>query len=199
MNTLLGIDLGTTGLKVSLLTEDGRLLGSAYREYPIHTPRPGYAEQDPEAWWKGLIEGCHELRQRYPAPFGAVLGVGICGQMHTQVYLDGQDQVLRPAITWMDQRASGIVDGLNADPDVKALIFRETKNLATTTYTAPQVKWVQQNEPEVWRQVARVLVAKDFLKYRLTGRLVTDYAEASGIVDGLNADPVVKALIFRAT
>jgi xylulokinase len=73
-----------------------------------------------------------------------------------------------------------IRDRLNADPDVKALIFRETQNLATTTYTAPQVKWVQENEPEVWRQVARILVAKDFLKYRLTGRLVTDYAEASG-------------------
>jgi xylulokinase len=180
MSYLLGIDLGTTGLKVSLMAEDGQLTGSAYREYPISTPLPGYTEQDPEAWWDGLIASCQELRERYPIPFGNVVGIGICGQMHTQVYLDGANRVLRPAITWMDQRSTSIVDALNADPGARALVFQETLNLATTTYTAPQVRWVQENEPEVWWQVARVLVAKDFLKYRLTGVMVTDYAEASG-------------------
>lgn len=180
MNTLIGIDLGTTGLKVSLWEETGRLLGAEYCEYPILSPQPGFAEQDPRAWWDGFISACRALAGRFPAEIGAVAGIGICGQMHTQVYLDEHDQVLRPAITWMDQRASAVVERINADPDAKALVLAETHNLATTTYTAPQVKWVQENQPEVWGRTRRLLVAKDYIKYRLTGRAVTDYAEATG-------------------
>ncbi|MDH7485437.1 MAG: xylulokinase [Anaerolineae bacterium] len=180
MNTLLGIDLGTTGLKVALFAEEGRLVGSATREYPILSPHPGTAEQDAEAWWDGLLSACQELKGRHPSAFDAIVGVGLCGQMHTQVYLDREERLLRPAITWMDQRASGIVDDINRDEAARALVFQETRNFATTTYTAPQVRWVQEHQPEVWRRVARILVAKDFIKYRLTGRAVTDYAEASG-------------------
>lgn len=180
MNTLLGIDLGTTGLKVALLREDGSLVGSAYREYPIATPQPGYAEQDPRAWWTGFVSACHELQARWSAAFAEVAGVGLCGQMHTQVYLDRSSQPLRPAITWMDQRAAGVVAAIESDPATSALVFQETSNFATTTYTAPQVRWVQENEPEVWGRTAHILVAKDYLKYLLTGQMVTDYAEASG-------------------
>jgi xylulokinase len=180
MNTLIGIDLGTTGLKVSLWEESGRLLGAEYCEYPILSPQPGFAEQDPQAWWDGFVTACRALRGRFPKEMGAAAGIGICGQMHTQVYLDQDDRVLRPAITWMDQRASAVVERINADPSAKALVLAETHNLATTTYTAPQVRWVMENQPEVWRRTRRVLVAKDYIKYRLTGRAVTDYAEATG-------------------
>lgn len=180
MNTLLGIDLGTTGLKVALLTEAGKLVGSAYCEYPILAPRPGYAEQDPAAWWEGFIAACRRLKGQHPTEFEEIVGIGICGQMHTQVYLDEHDEVLRPAITWMDQRSSDIVDSINQDDAAKRLVFQECRNFATTTYTAPQMKWVQAHQPEVWGKVARVLVAKDFVKFKLTGELVTDYAEASG-------------------
>ena len=180
MNTFLGIDLGTTGLKVALLAEDGRLIGSETCEYPILSPQPGYAEQDPQAWWTGLITACRSLKRQYPSAFDGVVGIGICGQMHTQVYLDEENQVLRPAITWMDQRSSDIVDAINQDDDARSLVFRETRNFATTTYTAPQVKWVKDHQPEVWSRVARILVAKDFIKFKLTGQMATDYAEASG-------------------
>jgi xylulokinase len=180
MSTFLGIDLGTTGLKVALLTETGRLVGSEYCEYPILSPRPGYAEQDPEVWWTGFVAACKSLKSKYPADFDEIVGIGICGQMHTQVYLDKENQILRPAITWMDQRSSGIVDSINQDADSKNLVFQETRNLATTTYTAPQVKWVKDRQPDVWSRVARILVAKDFIKFKLTGQMVTDYAEASG-------------------
>lgn len=180
MNRLLGIDLGTTGLKVALLTEAGRLIGSEYHEYPILSPRPGYAEQDPQAWWQGFVAACKRLKEAWPADFDRIAGIGICGQMHTQVYLDGQNESLRPAITWMDQRSSGIVDRINQAEDAAALVFQETKNFATTTYTAPQVKWVKENQPDVWDRVARILVAKDFVKFKLTGEMVTDYSEASG-------------------
>ena len=180
MTTLLGIDLGTTGLKVTLLAENGQLIGSEYCEYPILTPQAGYAEQDPAAWWTGFVAACQNLKSNHPADFGDVAGIGLCGQMHTQVYLNRNDEILRPAITWMDQRASDIIDQINQDEVSKNLVFQETRNFATTTYTAPQVKWVKEQQPEIWSQVAKILVAKDYLKFKLTGQMVTDYAEASG-------------------
>jgi xylulokinase len=180
MNILMGIDLGTTGLKVTLWEDSGRLLGSEYCEYPLLTPQPGLVEQDPHAWWGGFLAACRALQERLPEAFAAIAGVGICGQMHTQVYLDEADRVLRPAITWMDQRASEIVARLNRDESARSRIFAETRNFASTTYTAPQVMWVRENQPEVWARTRRVLVAKDYLKYLLTGRAVTDYAEATG-------------------
>lgn len=179
-NNLLGIDLGTTGLKVSLFVETGQLIGSEYAEYPISSPRPGYAEQDPAVWWEGFVTACHDLKAKFPEAFERIAGLGLCGQMHTHVYLDGEGQLLRPAITWMDQRASDIVARINADDEAREMVFAETHNFASTTYTGPQVKWVQEHQPEVWRRVAHILVAKDYLKFKLTGRMVIDYAEASG-------------------
>jgi xylulokinase len=180
MNILMGIDLGTTGLKVTLWEDSGRLLGSEYCEYPLLSPQAGFVEQDAEAWWVGFICACRQLESRLPEAFGAVAGIGLCGQMHTQVYLDQHDNLLRPAITWMDQRANRIVERINQDEQARELVFAETRNFATTTYTAPQAQWVRENQPEVWARTRHILVAKDYLKYRLTGRAVTDYAEATG-------------------
>jgi xylulokinase len=180
MNTLLGIDLGTTSLKVALVAEEGRLIATEAVAYPILAPQPGYAEQDPAAWWDGCVLACQRLRTRFPTEMDQVAGIGICGQMHTQVLLDSAGRVLRPAITWMDQRSREVVDAINRDPAARALVFEETSNLAATTYTAPQVRWLQEHEPEVWHRAAHVLVAKDYLKYRLTGEMLTDHAEASG-------------------
>jgi xylulokinase len=180
MNTFLGIDLGTSGLKVALLTERGRLIGSEYCEYPLLSPQAGYAEQDPETWWQGFVAACRNLKSRHAADFKGLAGIGMCGQMHTQVYLDRDNRVLRPAITWMDQRSSAIVDRLNRDDEARQLVFQESRNFATTTYTAMHLKWVQEHQPQVWERLARVLLAKDYIKFRLTGQMVTDYAEASG-------------------
>jgi xylulokinase len=180
MNTLIGIDLGTTSLKVALFTSEGQALGSESCEYPILSPQPGYAEQDPSEWRKALENACQKLRERLPDAFAAVLGVGMCGQMHTQVYLDRNDRLLRPAITWMDQRSQAIVQRIQQDDTAREMIFRETKNFPSTTYTALHVRWVIENQPEVWAETESVLVAKDYLKFLLTGEKATDYAEASG-------------------
>lgn len=177
---LLGIDLGTTSIKISIFREDGVLVASQSSEYPILTPMVGYAEQDPNVWWKGFLQACQTLKIEHPDLMNAVVGVGLCGQMHTQVYLDDAFRILRPAITWMDQRSADIVNRINQDPASKALIQKETGNTASTTYTALHVRWVIENEPKVWKRVKHILVAKDYLKYLLTGELVTDYAEASG-------------------
>ncbi len=180
MNTYLSLDVGTTGIKVALIRESGEVLASNQTEYPILSPQTGYAEQAPNAWWQGFIKGCQLLQEKNPQEFSKIVGIGICGQMHTQVHLDREKQVLRPAITWMDQRSSDIVDEINNTAASKQLVFRETQNFATTTYTAPQVKWVRENQPEIWSKVRHILVAKDFLKYKLTGKMVTDYSEACG-------------------
>ncbi len=180
MNKFLGIDLGTTGLKVTLLTEKGQLIGSEYCEYPILSPQPGYAEQDPQAWWRGFVNACQALKEQHPADFNVIAGIGICGQMHTQVYLDEKNNSLRPAITWMDQRASGIVARINQNEAAKDLVFQETQNFATTTYTAPQIQWVIENQPEMWKKVSKILIAKDFIKFKLTGQMATDFSDASG-------------------
>ena len=179
MNIFLGIDLGTTGLKVTLLTEMGEIIAVEYCEYPILSPLPGYAEQEPLAWWNGFVNACQALNQGYPTEFAAVAGIGICGQMHTQVYLDQDNQILRPAITWMDQRASGIVDRIQQDQAARGLVFSETQNFATTTYTAPQIQWVIENQPEVWQKVSKVLIAKDFIKFTHCTDIFNHSAEKS--------------------
>ncbi|HUX22017.1 MAG TPA: xylulokinase [Spirochaetia bacterium] len=180
METIISIDLGTTALKVAIVELSGRLVAAVGSEYPIISSRPGYAEQDPRLWWQALVQGCSRLREENPEAFASAIGVGISGQMHTQVCLDSEGRILRPAISWMDQRCGAQVAAINQDPLLKELVFRETQNLATTTYTAPQLKWVQENQPELWNKVRHVLVAKDFLKYRLTGTMAIDFAEASG-------------------
>ena len=180
MYTYLSLDIGTTGTKVALVSEDGKTIRDAYAEYPIDAPRSGFAEQDPEAWWSAIVTGCQSLRDSNPDEMRAVIAIGICGQMHTHVYLDGKGVLLRSAITWMDQRAQHIVEELNADKKLSAMIMDETSNNATSTYTAPQVSWVQKNDPDTWARTKHVLVAKDFIKYRLTGKMMTDYSEASG-------------------
>jgi xylulokinase len=180
MKYLIGIDLGTTSLKVSLFALDGQRIGSSSKEYPILVPEPGYAEQDPREWWQALVACCADLGHQFPQEFSQAAGIGICGQMHTQVYLDDQNRLLRPAITWMDQRTREIVERFNEQPGVKDLINRSTANAASTTYSALHIRWVKENQPEIWKQVRSILIAKDYLKFLLTGVKAIDYAEASG-------------------
>ncbi|MHC1771741.1 MAG: xylulokinase [Flexilinea sp.] len=180
MNFLLGIDLGTTSLKVSLYSESGQRIGSESFEYPLLVPQPGYAEQDPPEWWDALVKACHKLKDAFPKEFQNVAGIGICGQMHTQVYLDAHGHNLCPAITWMDQRSSAIVDRYNRDSAAKELIYENTANAATTTYSAMHIRWMKENRPEIWEKVDSILLAKDYLKYRLTGQKAVDFADAAG-------------------
>ena len=180
MNTYVSVDLGTTTVKVALVREDGGVVAAESREYPIRSPEAGFAEQDAQAWWESFVACCSALRDEHDAILKTVAGVGICGQMHTQVYLDRGRQILRPAITWMDQRSSALVGEINGDPETSRTVFAATRNAAATTYTAPQMRWVQRHQPEIWSRTAHVLVAKDYLKYRLTDAMATDYSEASG-------------------
>ncbi len=180
MQTYLSLDIGTTGTKVALVSADGRTIRDAYAEYPINAPQPGFAEQDSDAWWNAVVSGCRALRESNPDEMASLVAIGICGQMHTHVYLDGAGKPIRSALTWMDQRAQGIVSDLNGNEETAALIMAETSNNATPTYTAPQIAWMQKNDPDTWRSTSHVLVAKDYIKYKLTGEMMTDFSEAAG-------------------
>ena len=180
MQTYLSLDIGTTGTKVALVSADGHTIADASTEYAIDAPRPGFAEQNPDSWWDAVVRGCWSLGESNPEDLASVVAIGICGQMHTHVYLDGSGSPLRSAITWMDQRAQSIVTALNDDTDTASLIMAETSNNATPTYTAPQVAWIQKNDADTWGGTKHILVAKDYIKYRLTGEMVTDYSEAAG-------------------
>ncbi|PIE04488.1 MAG: xylulokinase [Spirochaetales bacterium] len=176
----LGIDIGTTGCKVSAVNENGRMIISASREYSINTPFPGWAEQSPESWWTALMENCREINEKEPEIMKQIEAVSLCGQMHTQVLLDRHNTPLRPAITWMDQRSSKITADINSHSDTAALIISEAQNPLTSTYTAAHLKWIQNNEPEVWQKTSKILIAKDYLKFLLTGEYKIDFSEASG-------------------
>ncbi len=179
MDTLLGIDIGTTGIKAVLFDANGKVLGSEYREYPLYTPSPQRAEQDPKDWISSLIECIKTLSTNYPQFVKNVTVIGIDGQMHTAALLDRSNTVLRRAITWMDQRSKDIVYELEVTPG-RDFIFRNTLNFPTTTYLLPNLIWLRRHESDIYEKISKVLIAKDYVKYWLTHEMTTDPSDASG-------------------
>ncbi|MFW5785793.1 MAG: xylulokinase [bacterium] len=177
---VLAVDLGTTALKAVLADQAGRTLASASAGYPTFGGREGFAEQDPAGWWSAFVNACRALKREEPRAFGSVALVAMCGQMHTHVYLDESHRPLRSAISWMDQRSAPIVEELKGDADAAATIKEETANAVTATYTAPNLLWVQRNDPATWERTRAILVAKDYVKFLLTGEMTTDPSEAAG-------------------
>lgn len=175
-----GIDVGTTGEKVVFLDTAGNVKASESVEYPIKSPKSGYAEQDPREWWQGLKGATKTILQEQPELKSKIQCIGISGQMHTQVYINEKGKLLRNAITWMDQRSKKIVKEINKDIENKKAISKHTYNFLTTTYSAPNILWVKRNQPEIYNNTEKVLMAKDFLKYQLTGKYLSDYSDAVG-------------------
>lgn len=173
MRALVGIDVGTTGVKAVALSTEGRLLGRAEREYPLLTPRPGWTEQDPETWWRATSAALTELDVK------EVAGIGLSGQMHGLVVMDRYLTVLRPAILWNDQRTARECEEIEARVGRSRLVAL-TGNRALTGFTAPKLVWLRKYEPDVYGQIAHVLLPKDYVRLRLTTELATDVADASG-------------------
>ncbi|WP_323121090.1 xylulokinase [Burkholderia alba] len=173
----LGIDLGTSEVKVLLLAPDGAVVGTAGSPFSVSRPHPRWAEQHPDDWWNGTVAALGALRARHPAAFAAVHGIGLSGQMHGAVLLDRADRVLRPAILWNDMRSADECAALTARaPDLHAL----AGNLAMPGFTAPKLLWVARHEPEVFAATACVLMPKDYLRLKLTGQKVSDPSDAAG-------------------
>jgi xylulokinase len=169
-DALIGIDVGTTGVKGVAIDAEGRVLATATADYPLSRPHPGWSEQEPEDWWRAAQECLVRL------PEGPV---GFSGQMHGLVVLDGDGSVLRPAMLWNDQRTAAEAAEIEERIGLARLI-ELTGNRALTGFTAPKILWLGRHEPEVYARIRHVLLPKDYVRYRLTGELAIDAADASG-------------------
>ncbi len=176
---LLGIDVGTTGGKAILVSEDGSVEASATTEYPLLTAQPLWAEQNPADWWAAIVASIKRVLADGGVTPDQVAGVGLTGQMHGLVLLDAQGEVLRPCIMWNDQRTAAQCAAIN-DQLGEAEVLRLTGNRMLPGFTAPKIVWVRENEPQVYARAAKVLLPKDYVRYRLTGALLSEVSGASG-------------------
>lgn len=175
---LIGIDVGTSGTKCVLFDTKGNALYSVTEEYPMYQPHNGWAEQNPEDWWKASLTALKKLTAK--AVDGDIAGIGLSGQMHSLVLLDEKLDVIRPAILWCDQRTAKECE------EIESIIGRDrlidiTANPALPGFTASKIMWVKNNEPENYAKIRHVLLAKDYIRLKLTGEFATDVSDASGM------------------
>ena len=175
----IGIDLGTSAVKLLLVDGAGQIKKSVSRDYPLYFPHPGWSEQNPEDWWTAVQDGLKELTAAVDA--SEIAGVGCGGQMHGLVVLDENDNVIRPAILWNDGRTAAEVEYLNGVIG-KEKLSTLTANIAFAGFTAPKILWMQKNEPEKFAKIAKIMLPKDYVNYKLTGIHACDYSDASGML-----------------
>jgi xylulokinase len=173
----LGIDLGTSEVKVLLMDADQRIAASAHAPLDVRRPQAQWSEQDPLAWWQATLVCIGAIAHSHPRELAALRGIGLSGQMHGLVLLDAAGAVLRPAILWNDTRASAECEELERSvPQLRDI----TGNLAMPGFSAPKLLWVARHEPDLFARTAMVLLPKDYLRYRLTGEFISDMSDASG-------------------
>lgn len=179
MKLYIGVDLGTSAVKLLLMDEQGQIKNVVSKEYPLEFPQPGWSQQNPEDWRKAMMEGIPELLTGFRGT--DVAGIGCGGQMHGLVILDENDYVIRPAILWNDGRTAKQVDHLNNEIG-KERLSQLTANIAFAGFTAPKILWVKENEPENFNKIAKIMLPKDYINYVLTGVHSCDYSDASGML-----------------
>ena len=173
---LLGLDIGTSGARCVAVDPDGTVIAAATAEYPLHSPRPGWSEQNPEDWWAAAQAVMEQVTAQVG---GDVAGIGLTGQMHGAVFLDRSLEVIRPALLWNDQRTAAQTEEITRRVGAKRLA-RITGNSALTGFQAPKILWLRAAEPDLYDRVRNVLLPKDFIRLRLTGDKATDVSDASG-------------------
>ena len=175
----IGIDLGTSSVKLLLMDENGTVENIVSREYPLYFPHPGWSEQEPADWYRETVQGLKELLEGFDK--SRVNGISFGGQMHGLVILDEKDEVIRPAILWNDGRTTEECDYLN-DKIGREKLSEYTANISFTGFTAPKILWLKKNEPENFARIQKIMLPKDYLAYRLTGVHCTDVSDASGML-----------------
>ena len=173
----IGIDLGTSAVKLLAMDSRGKIVHVVSQEYPICFPRPGWAEQSPEDWYVQTLKGLKKLLEKCDR--SQVAGISFGGQMHGLVVLDSRDQVIRPAILWNDGRTGKETEYLNHTVG-RDKLSQYTANIAFAGFTAPKLLWMKENEPDLFAKIAKIMLPKDYLAYRLSGAFCTDYSDASG-------------------
>ena len=179
MSYYIGIDLGTSAVKLLLVDEQGQILKSVTKEYPLHFPQPGWSEQEPADWWKAVQHGILQLTEHVDKSL--IRGIGCGGQMHGLVVLDENDAVIRPAILWNDGRTAEETEWLNTVIG-KEKLSALTANIAFAGFTAPKLLWLKKHEPENFARIRKIMLPKDYINYRLSGVHACDYSDASGML-----------------
>jgi len=181
MKVVLGIDVGTSGTKVIAVSEVGEILASCTENYDMMVPAPGFAEQDPEAWWRAtilairsIVKQCEDQKTAFE-----VAGIGFSGQMHGLVPLDRTGNVIRPAIIWCDLRSVQQAEWLEREIG-REQIIKWTENPPLPNFTVTKILWMREHEPDLYARIAHILLPKDYVRYKLTGRMAMDMADASG-------------------
>ncbi|NJM40996.1 MAG: xylulokinase [Anaerolineae bacterium] len=180
MMALLGIDLGTSGVKALLMDEAGNALATATVEYPLYTPKPLWSEQDPADWWRGTVEAIQVVLSKANIKGSEVSGIGLSGQMHGLTPLDKDGNVIRRAILWNDGRTSAECDEYVGRAGGEARVRELVYNLPSPSYTAPKVLWMRNHEPENYAKLAHILLPKDYIRFKLSGEYATDVSDATG-------------------
>ena len=175
----IGVDLGTSAVKLLLMQADGMIKKMVSKEYPLSFPKPGWSEQNPSDWWQACVAGIRELTA--DADRSQVAGISFGGQMHGLVALDDKDEVIRPAILWNDGRTTKETNYLN-ETIGKEKLSRYTANIAFAGFTAPKLLWMKKQEPELFQKIAKIMLPKDYIAYKLTGVHSTDVSDASGML-----------------
>ncbi len=174
----LGLDIGTSGVKAILVASSGEVVATALTPLTLQTPKPGWAEQDPEAWWQATITSVRALLAKMPG--ANVASMGISGQMHSSVFLDANGEVIRPALLWCDGRTTKQCVEITQRAGGEGKLRDWVRNPALEGFTLPKVLWLRDEEPAAYARLSKVLLAKDFIRFRLTGTMATEPSDASG-------------------
>jgi xylulokinase len=182
MAYFLGIDIGTSGTKALVIDEQGKILGEASANYPLHIPKPLWTEQNPDDWWTATVKTIREVMKKTKLPPAEVKAIGLSGQMHGSVFLDKDHKVIRPALLWNDQRTAAECIEIEARAGGRKQLIKMVANPALTGFTAPKILWLRNNEPKNFAKLKKVLLPKDDVRRRMTGELATDVSDASGML-----------------
>jgi xylulokinase len=182
MSVFLGIDIGTSGTKTLAMRESGEILADATAAYPCHFPKPLWSEQDPEDWWQATIKTVRQVMKKAKLKPADVKAIGLSGQMHGSVFLDKNNQVVRNALLWNDQRTAAECAEIESRAGGRKALIKMVANPALTGFTAPKILWLRNHEPENFAKTVKVLLPKDDVRRRLTGEMATEVSDASGML-----------------
>lgn len=182
MAVFLGIDIGTSSTKTLAMTEDGKILADAVAEYPLLQPKPLWSEQNPDDWWQAVVKTVKQVVKKAKLKAADVKAIGLSGQMHGSVFLDKNQQVIRPALLWNDQRTAAECAEITERAGGREKLIELVANPALTGFTAPKILWLRNKEPRNFAKLFKVLLPKDEIRRRLTGEFATEVSDASGML-----------------
>jgi xylulokinase len=182
MAFFLGVDIGTSGTKTIVINEAGEILAEASASYPLLTPKPMWTEQNPDDWWNATVKTIREVVKKAKLKPADVKAIGLSGQMHGSVFLDKNNQVIRPALLWNDQRTAAECEEIERRAGGRKALIKLVANPALTGFTAPKILWLRNHEPKNFDKCKKILLPKDDVRRRLTGELATDVSDASGML-----------------